>query len=306
MTEVFDPDALMQIRDISWRAQTLLAATSSGVHRSLHHGASIEFSQYRDYTPGDDPRLIDWKLFGRTDRYGVKQFEDETARRVYLIVDQSRSMGYKTVSHSKLRYSQTLAATLALDLHRRRDRVGVLTFDESIETFVPPSRNSHQLARVFKVLSNEERGEATDIGGALQEVAELVPSRALVILFSDGLIPLDELAEPLALIAGREHEVLWIRAMDPREVHLDAPEGSQLRDRESGQLRFIDAASIEKYHRQFDAHALGLRNLCDDLGITLVSVRTDKPLVDQMIEIFEAASLRRSADLLSIDREAIK
>ena len=293
---MFDPDALMKVRDIAWRAKWLLSATSAGVHRSLHHGSSIEFSQYRPYSPGDDPRRIDWRLYGRSDRHEVKLFEDETARRVHVIVDQSRSMGYRSVSYTKLQYAQTMAATVAMEMHRRRDRVGLITFDDGVDVSIAPGRRPSHLSRLFTALSKPDAGRETALGSVLDEVTAMIPPRGLVFILSDALTCLETLHAPLQSLAGREHEVVFVRVLDPGEIDLTAAAGTRIVDRETGQTRWVDAATREGYRQNFEDHAASLRRLCDDLAITIVTVKTDRSLVDQMLTLFSAAAARRSPE----------
>mgnify|MGYP003340164588 FL=1 len=124
-----DPKVLMSVRNLQWRAQKVVDGFQSGLHRSPKHGFSVEFSEYRPYSVGDDPKTIDWKLYARSDRYYQKKFEDETNRRCYLVIDQSRSMDYSSIAYSKLEYARTLIAPLALFLLRQRDAVGAVTFE---------------------------------------------------------------------------------------------------------------------------------------------------------------------------------
>src|SRR3990172_8557035 len=125
-----DPSALMRIKSLQLRAKVVVEGFFTGLHRSPYHGFSVEFSEYRQYTPGDDPRYLDWRLYARSDRYYVKRFEDETNLRCHLLVDNSRSMTYGSLGYTKAQYANTLAATLALFLHLQGDAVGLLTFDQ--------------------------------------------------------------------------------------------------------------------------------------------------------------------------------
>lgn len=131
-----DPMSLMRIKHLQLRAKAVVEGFYNGLHRSPYHGYSVEFSEYRPYVVGDDLRALDWKLFARSDRYYIKKFEDETTRRCYLVVDQSRSMGFGSLEYTKVEYARTLAATLAYFLSTQRDSVGLMTFDETIGDFL--------------------------------------------------------------------------------------------------------------------------------------------------------------------------
>src|SRR3954465_1587194 len=134
---LIEPKALMTIRSLELRARAVVEGFWNGIHRSPYHGFSVEFSEYRQYTPGDDLRYLDWKLFARSDRYYIKRFEDETNLRCYLLVDLSRSMGYGSLQYTKVEYARTAAATLAYFLSLQRDAVGLVTFDEGIADYLP-------------------------------------------------------------------------------------------------------------------------------------------------------------------------
>ena len=132
-----DPAALMRIKNLQLRAKVVVEGFLSGLHKSPVHGFSVEFTEYRQYTPGDDLRYLDWRLYARSDRYYLKRFEDETNLRCYLLVDLSRSMGFKSVSYDKAEYAKTVAATVAYFLTLQRDAVGLVTFDQQIREYLP-------------------------------------------------------------------------------------------------------------------------------------------------------------------------
>src|SRR5687767_15862579 len=133
-----DPPTLMRIKSLQLRAKIVVQGFLNGLHRSPHHGFSVEFSEYRQYTPGDDPRYLDWRLYARSDRYYVKRFEDETNLRCHLLVDLSKSMGFSSLAYDKASYAKTAAATIAYFLSLQRDAVGLVTFDTAIQDYLPP------------------------------------------------------------------------------------------------------------------------------------------------------------------------
>src|SRR6056297_3473674 len=182
-----DPRAVMRIKDLQLRARAVVEGFYNGLHRSPYHGFSVEFSEYRPYTTGDDLRGLDWKLFARSDRYYVKKFEDETTRRCYLVVDQSRSMGYGSIEYTKMEYARTVAATLAYFLTNQHDAVGVLTFDAELGDFLPAKIGPKHFHQILVELSRPAAGRGTDIEKPLRQVTSLVPRRGLVLLISDLL-----------------------------------------------------------------------------------------------------------------------
>lgn len=169
-----DPAALMRIKNLELRAKLVVDGFLSGLHRSPYHGFSVEFTEYRQYSPGDDLRFLDWRLFARSDRFYLKRFEDETNLRCYLLVDLSRSMGFHSAAlkYDKAEYAKTVAATIAYFLTLQRDAVGLITFDQAIREYVPARFRSGHLHRLMMLLEHQLAGTATNIGLPLEQVAD--------------------------------------------------------------------------------------------------------------------------------------
>src|SRR6266498_1902377 len=203
-----DPKALMSIRNLELRARVVVEGFWSGLHRSPYHGFSVEFTEYRQYTEGDDPRYVDWRVFARSDRYFIKKFEDETNLRCYLLADNSRSMGFGSLTYTKAEYAATLAATLAYFLYLQGDAVGLLTFDEQIREYLPARHRTGHLRHLMLRLEQPAGGMATDLSAPLQRIVDVVKKRALMILISDLLAPIETLEENLASLVACGHEVL--------------------------------------------------------------------------------------------------
>src|SRR6187551_1483780 len=202
-----DPSALMSIRNLELRARSVVEGFWHGLHRSPYHGFSVEFTEYRAYTPGDDPRHLDWKLVGRTDRYFIKKFEDETNLRCHLLVDSSRSMTYGSKGYSKADYARTFAATLGYFLAQQGDAIGLLTFDEKVREYLPARHRPGHLRHLMLALEKPAAGAATDLAAPLRRIAELTQKRGLIVLLTDLLAPIDSLEAPLALLTAARHEV---------------------------------------------------------------------------------------------------
>ena len=215
---LIDPQTLMRIKSLQVRARVAVEGFIKGIHRSPYHGFSVEFSEYREYSPGDDPRYLDWRLFARSDRYYVKRFEDETNLRCYLVVDTSRSMGYRSGSYSKSDYARTAAATIAYFLAMQRDAVGLLLFEDRITEYLPARYRPGHLRRLMAALEREPTGRATDLVQPLEEIAATVRKRGLIILISDLLAPTDSLQTRLGYLRLRGHDVVVLRVLDPAEV----------------------------------------------------------------------------------------
>jgi len=276
---LIDPRALMRIKSLELRAKAVVEGFFNGLHRSPYHGFSVEFTEYRQYTPGDDPRYLDWKLFARSDRYYIKRFEDETNLRCHLLVDQSRSMAYGSQGFTKAEYASTLAATLAYFLTTQRDAVGLVTFDEQIVEHLPARYRPGHMRRLMLLLERAAGGAGTDLAAPLQRIAELVNKRGVVVLISDLLAPLEGLEAKLGALVSRRHEVVVFQVLDPAELNFDFTEAALFEDVETGKDLYVDPQAIRsEYLRRLGEHLGGVTAMCDKLGIEYHRWPTDKPL----------------------------
>ncbi len=276
---LIDPHALMAIKNLELRARVVVEGFWHGLHRSPYHGFSVEFTEYRQYSPGDDPRYLDWRLYARTDRYFVKKFEDETNLRCHLLVDNSRSMTYGSLAWTKAQYANTLAATLAYFLYRQGDAVGLLTFDERIREYLPARHRTGHLRHLMLRLERPAGGTATDLAAPLERIVETVKKRALMVLISDLLAPIETLEENLASLVACGHEVLLFNIFDPAELTFNFDKAVMFHDVESGRDLFIDPATARKvYLKKLNAHVEAVRSACRKLGIGYSHFGTDRPL----------------------------
>src|SRR6266542_2145781 len=212
---LISPQALMSIKNLELRARVVVEGFWHGLHRSPYHGFSVEFTEYRQYTPGDDPRYLDWQVFARSDRYFIKKFEDETNLRCHLLVDNSRSMTFGSRGYSKAQYAATLAATLAYFLYLQGDAVGLLTFDEQIREYLPARHRSGHLRHLMLALEKPAAGAATDLSAPLKRIVEMVTKRSLMVLISDFLAPIAVLERNLISLTASGHEVMLFQLLDP-------------------------------------------------------------------------------------------
>jgi uncharacterized protein (DUF58 family) len=283
----------MRIKSLQMRARVAVEGFIKGIHRSPYHGFSVEFSEYREYTPGDDPRYLDWRLYARSDRYYVKRFEDETNLRCYLVLDTSRSMGYRSGAYSKSDYARTAAATIAYFLSTQRDAVGLLEFEDRITEYLPPRYRPGQLRRLLAALEREPKGRATNLAEPLEQIAATVRKRGLIILISDLLAPTETLRNRLGYLRSRGHDVVVLRILDPAEVHFDFTAEAMFHDVESGRELYIDpAVARAEYLRRFAAHAAEIERACVDLGIEFEQIMTDRPLELVLFDLLKARMRR--------------
>lgn len=296
MTAQIDPLALMRIKNLQLRAKAVVDGFYNGLHRSPLHGFSVEFSEYRPYTEGDDPRTIDWRLFARTDRYYIKKFEDETNRRCYLAVDQSKSMQYGSLGYTKCDYARTLAATLAYYFHLQRDAVGCLTFESDLIEFVTARHRPGQFQRLLASLDNEPQGTATNLVRPLELLAEILHHRGLLLLISDFLVPLENIEKRIAFLRARRHEIMVFRIIDPSEIELVGTDAITMVDSETGQRLYVDPTKErERYREKFASHESQLQELLGRNGIDYVRMLTNEPLERALFEILNVQSRRTSS-----------
>jgi uncharacterized protein (DUF58 family) len=284
-----DPQAVMRIKNLQMRARVVVEGFYAGIHRSPYHGFSVEFSEYRAYTPGDDLRYLDWRLYARSDRYCVKRFEDETNLLCYLLVDMSRSMSYGSGTYTKVDYARTLAASLGYFLYTQRDAVGLLTFDEQISDYLPPRYRPGHMRRLMAVLQRETGGRSTNLAKPLEQIAESVRKRGLIVLISDLLAPVEDLRGKLGYLRSRGHDVLVMRVLDPAEINFTFSTAGMFHDVESGRTLYVDpSAAKQQYLERFAAHAGELREACIGLGIDFVQLSIDRPLELALFDLLQA------------------
>jgi uncharacterized protein (DUF58 family) len=295
---LIDPQALMGIRNLELRARVVVEGFWSGIHRSPFHGFSVEFTEYRPYSPGDDPHYLDWRVFARSDRYFIKKFEDETNLRCHLLADNSRSMAFGSLGYTKSQYAATLAATLAYFLYLQGDAVGLLTFDEQVRSYLPARHRTGHLRQVMLALEQPAAGQATDLASPLQRIVELVRKRGLIVLLSDFLAPIDRLERDLISLAACGHEVVVFQVLDPAELEFKFDQVALFQDMESGRTFFIDpGAARADYSRKLEAHCAALRAACQRLGMACHRLGTQRPLELALFDFLRERMQRRRTPL---------
>lgn len=295
-TSAVSPTAIMQIKNLELRAKIVVEGFMSGLHRSPYHGFSVEFTDYRQYSIGDDLRYLDWKLYAKQDRYYIKRFEDETNLRCYLLVDMSRSMGFGSGNYSKLEYAKTLAASLAWFLNRQRDAVGLVTFGDQIVDMIPPRYRAGHLRRLMLTLENSTSGKSTDLSAPLEQIAQTVSKRGLVVLISDLLAPVESFVKNLNYLRTRGHEVVILRTLDPTEIEFEFDKASLFRDLETGREIYVDPQSaVADYRKRFAEHEAAIKEICDQIGVDFFTISTDQPIEAALLELIQSrASSGRS------------
>ncbi len=285
--------AIIRIKNLELRARIVVEGFLAGLHRSPYHGFSAEFTDYRQYSPGDDLRYLDWKLFARRDRYYIKRFEEETNLRCYVLLDLSRSMGFSSLEYSKSDYAKTLAATFAYFLNRQRDAVGVVTFSDQIHELIAPRYRTGHLRRLMIALDHSTTGKSTDLSSPLEQIARTVAKRGMVVLISDLLAPVTQLQNQLGYLRSQGHDVMIVRTLDPREISFDFSNAALFRDLETGREIFVDPqTTVREYQQRFQEHNTAIKRVCDQLGVDYFSFSTDQALDRGLFDLIQVRKQR--------------
>jgi uncharacterized protein (DUF58 family) len=294
--ELLDPALLQRIANLSVAARRAVDGALSGVHRSPHRGASVVFVEHREYRPGDDLRLLDWRAYARSDRHQIKRFEQETHLRATLVLDRSGSMAYGGEGRpTKADHAATLLAALAFLLIRQGDAPGLSTVDEAVRERLPPRTRASHLDELLRALAMPPvEGAPTDLRVALGEVAEQAGRRTLVVVASDLLDYADGALEPLAHLVGRGHDVVVLQVLDPDELTLPFSEPARFEGLEGeGSIDADPAALRSAYRERIDAFVEGCRSRCLHVGARYRLVPTDEPVERTLAAVLRSGDGRR-------------
>jgi uncharacterized protein (DUF58 family) len=275
---VLDPAVLARIANLELIARSVVEGFLSGLHRAPHLGVSLDFAEHRAYLPGDDIRRIDWKLYARTDRFFLKQFEADTNTDVVALVDASRSMGFGQTGVTKLEYAKMVAASLLFFSNRQRDRVGLVTFDDAVREFVPASAKHLQTA-----LHSLDRLTSTGAGGQLERpIASAVSSmrkKGIRILISDFYEDPVGIAKAIDLLRAGGSDVIMFHILDRAERELPVDDAASFRDLETGdQIPVVPWQFRERYRELVTAHIDTLQQLARERRVDYTLLETTTPL----------------------------
>ncbi len=271
------PDTVSRLKNMQLRAKLVVEGFIAGLHKSPYHGFSTEFTEHRPYFPGDPLKIIDWRVYGRTDRFFVKQYEDETNLKAYLLLDCSASMGYTSGKLTKLQYASYLAAALAYLLLLQRDAAGLLTFDTQIRQYLPPRSMQGYLNPLLSQLENTVPGGETDIGGLLHQTAERIKRRGLVILLSDLLDEPQSILNGLKHFRHLGHEVLVFHLLDPQERDFAFKGNVLFKDLETGEKLPVSPEHLQSaYREEFRGFLQQMENGCREHRIDYMLFGTDQ------------------------------
>jgi uncharacterized protein (DUF58 family) len=274
-----DPSVLAGIDNLELRARVAVEGFLSGLHRSPHRGFSVEFNDYRQYQRGDDLRHVDWKLYARSEKFYIKQYEDETNTRCMLALDTSASMAYGSKGLSKLDYAISVASALAYFIMRQRDAVGLLTYDDKLRDFLPARARQPHLMQLLRVLSQVQPGQQTDAAKPLGDLAATLTKKSLVLLISDLLQGEEATLATLRNLRAMGHDVIVLHVMDDSELHFNFDESSEFIDSETGEAFIATPASVrEAYLDNVNRFLDDCKKQCQRAGVDYCLLNTSEPI----------------------------
>jgi uncharacterized protein (DUF58 family) len=276
----FDPTSLARYGRLTMVARQVVEGFLTGVHKSPYKGFSVEFAEHRQYYPGDEIRHIDWRAYGKTDRYYIKEYEEETNLKAYLLVDASGSMAYRGGHLSKFQYCQYVAASLAYLMLHQLDAVGLLTHDTRVRQMIPPRANSKHLLHLLNVLEQTQPGGETSLAPLWHELAGQIHRRGLIVILSDCFDQMNPLINALRHFRHQRHEVLLFHVLAPEEIEFPFRKWTQFRNLEvAGHKLLVDPQQLRKeYLKNFQAFCKELRDRVGQMQIDYHLMRTDEPV----------------------------
>jgi len=303
VSRYLDGVLIERLNHLQLSARSVVEGSTIGLHKSPVKGASIEFRQHRIYVPGDEPRRLDWRVLGRTDRHYIKEYDEETNLRCVIMLDDSGSMGYGGKHGTKFEYGAKLVAALSYLMLGQTETVGLALFGKRLNQWLAPHAGTAQLSRVIELLERatppSPRADASaaglvKAGGAMHDVADRLGRRSLVIIISDLFSPASLLREGLAHLRHDRHEVIALRVLDADELEFPFRTWSRFRGLEGEKPRLCEPALVRKaYLASFDKHREELEQSCRSLGVEFQSFITQKPLIDALTAFLHRRAIRK-------------
>ena len=279
-----EPRTLARVSSLDLRARLIVEGLQTGMHRSPYQGISVEFAQHRQYVPGDDIRHVDWKVFGRTDKIYLKQYLEETNLHLILIVDASESMGFGSVTNGKESWTKydhatAIAASLAYMAIQQQDSVGLAIFDQVLSRYFKPSNHPGQWKLVVNELQQVPRWNKTNTGKILDQIAEKLNHRSLIVLLSDFFDDVENIKKGLRHLRYKKHEIMMFQVMDPQEIEFPFEDVTLFKGlEEMGELLTEPRSLRDGYLKQLADFTEGLKKLCRGMNIDFTRMSSGDPL----------------------------
>ncbi|MFH1073826.1 MAG: DUF58 domain-containing protein [Candidatus Firestonebacteria bacterium] len=275
----FNPRVLNRVAALELKARQVVEGIVTGLHKSPYHGISVEFAEHREYVQGDEIKHIDWRVYARSDRFFIKQYEEETNMRCYVLLDTSESMLYGSRRASKLEYGSLLAASISYLLLQQRDSCGLVTFDDNVKSYLPPRNNPKHFRLILRELELAKPGLKTDISAVFHDLAERIKKRGLVIIISDFFSDIEKTLLGLAHLKHKKHEVIVFHILDRAEITFPFQEMTLFKGlEEKGDILAEAWALREGYLANFKKFEEEMKKGCREKRIDYVQMLTDEPM----------------------------
>jgi uncharacterized protein (DUF58 family) len=275
-----NPRTLASLQGLDIQARLVVEGYVAGMHKSPYHGFSVEFAEHREYAPGDDIKHVDWKVWSKTDKYYLKQYEEETNLLAYLLLDTSESMAYASGDNvSKLQYAQFVAAALAYMIIQQQDSVGLATFDSQVNRYLKPSGQPSHLKELFHLMDQSPARQKTDMGVIFHDLAERFRKRGVVVILSDLFDDVPRILAGLRHFRHRRHEVVVCHILDPAELEFPFRDTTLFKGLEGLPEVLTEPHALRRaYQAEVQAFVQQLRKGCQMIDIDYVPIRTDRAL----------------------------
>ena len=289
-----DPRILASLQGLDLQARMVMEGYVAGLHKSPYHGFSVEFAEHREYVPGDDIRHVDWKVWSKTDKYYLKQYEEETNLLTYLLLDTSESMAYASEGNvTKLQYAQYVAAALAYMVLQQQDSVGLATFDEKVQRYLRPSGQPSHLRELFHLMDATPAGQKSDLGLIFHDLAERFKKRGIVVVLSDLFDDPAKIISGLRHFRHRRHEVIVFHILDPAEIDFPFRSTTLFKGLEGMPDILTEPHALRRAYQDELREFLGeLKKGCQMVDIDYVPLRTDQTLDGALTSYLASRSMR--------------
>jgi uncharacterized protein (DUF58 family) len=272
------PEVISKLANMELRARFVVEGFITGLHRSPFHGFSVEFAEHRQYMPGDEIKYIDWKILARTDKYFIKEFEEETNLKCYILLDKSKSMNYSSGKNiTKLEYAKYVAASLSYLMIQQKDAAGLITFDETLNTYIPPHATHSYLKQILKELQNLNPGNKTGTAKSLSAIAERIKRRGLIIVLSDLFDNQSDVISTLKHFRYNNHEVIVFQILDPLERSFAFGKDAIFKDMETDEEMTTQPHQIQK------AYQMEMKKFIDTYKKECMANHIDYNLIDTSV-----------------------
>lgn len=295
LSDLLPAEDLLQLSGLPLFARTVMEGFTTGLHASPNKGASVEFRQHRPYVQGDEIKRLDWKIFGRSDRFYIREYDEETNLRATLLLDASASMNYQgSKGIRKFEHARKLAAALAYVLTGQQDAVGLVTFDSKVREFIPCRSKTSHLHNILETLLKTEPGAETSLAAVLQNLAARIKRRGLLILLTDGFDDVGELLQAIGVLRKQGHEIIMFQLWDRDELEFPFSRWARFENLENFEdFQLLDPAAIrQRYLQALEQFRGALTEGLSKHQVDLVPIITDEPLA-QAVKSYLALRMRR-------------